>query len=839
MPGRAEDDDDDDEGQKVTFKSGLVDVDPTDCAENWQEGGNEEDLSTRRAVVEISSPKAPGPPPDFSRQRKSAVSDGNFVANEVRPSSSNSKRRPSVGTRRTSKKDGDNGKRRKKEGHNEDHHGGRQEEANPDFARLLHRQPGGGEERRSKTSDTTEKERSKERSTTVASEKMNQHDLRKRDLASSAPSGAPSASSPTTRKGVSEQTPSPVSTGDNNDVAEDEERVGRARSESFPFKLFRILEESEREGNDSIISFIGDDGVLFLVHQPKKFVSDIMPRYFSTSRIPSFQRQLNLYGFQRISQGPNRGAYFHPSKFFVKGRKDLCKLIVRKTPTNENADIGEECMKAGTNAAITYSSSSSFLVPQPHSYSVGTSLSSSFLRGEGSALDNFCARRATTDRDGEAAGNNAGRALVDRELNNVISLQGMPSGIFGASHSPSISFPEIITRTGAPFRQQTGREFNKANFVSQQEEAQESDTSSMVRPISSQRQERFVMDQTTPKNPLPGANIESNIAVLPQPPQRNLLYSALLQGRRNLGPHDASTAGFLLRRTGVLPPVTPTLSTQVNPTASSILHNAMMERRSTPSFSAMHDTGDSAAATLAEAIQGRRLSHLGADSSMLGRDWRSASAGGGPHGHGEGLGDICGSVTGAVGWSEEIERSIRSSGMINRPPLQYSENMGNQESEHAVRLFLTGDPSSALSSLQHRSRNATGLDGISSLTYLPPEPPDLTEQLLIQELIAHSEQQEQAVAREQVERLLVLQREGRLQDSFLLGNRYDQGARVPGNNVATLALRLRQEREEAERRWVLSSLLLASSSGRAMEIGPSANGLGDMTNSAGLQEEES
>jgi HSF-type DNA-binding len=34
-----------------------------------------------------------------------------------------------------------------------------------------------------------------------------------------------------------------------------------------------------------------------------------MPLHFRMSRYSSFQRQLNLYDFQRITEGPDKGAY--------------------------------------------------------------------------------------------------------------------------------------------------------------------------------------------------------------------------------------------------------------------------------------------------------------------------------------------------------------------------------------------------------------------------------------------------------------------------------------------------------------------------------------------------
>jgi len=101
-------------------------------------------------------------------------------------------------------------------------------------------------------------------------------------------------------------------------------------NDTFPFKLFRMIAEAEKEGNDKIISF-NEDGLCFIIHKPREFVSDIMPKYFTTSRMSSFQRQLNLYGFRRISEGKDKGGYAHED--FIKGRRSLCKRIKRKKPS--------------------------------------------------------------------------------------------------------------------------------------------------------------------------------------------------------------------------------------------------------------------------------------------------------------------------------------------------------------------------------------------------------------------------------------------------------------------------------------------------------------------------
>jgi len=68
-------------------------------------------------------------------------------------------------------------------------------------------------------------------------------------------------------------------------------------------------------------------GRAFVIHQPRRFVTEVMPRFFRQSKLTSFQRQLNLYGFKRISQGPDHGGYFH--EFFLRGRPALAAKMRR------------------------------------------------------------------------------------------------------------------------------------------------------------------------------------------------------------------------------------------------------------------------------------------------------------------------------------------------------------------------------------------------------------------------------------------------------------------------------------------------------------------------------
>lgn len=94
----------------------------------------------------------------------------------------------------------------------------------------------------------------------------------------------------------------------------------------FPLKLHELLEKVDEEDLQHIVSW-QPHGRAFVVREPKTFVADLMPRFFRQTKLTSFQRQLNLYGFSRLTRGADAGGYYH--ELFLRGKPHLTTRMVR------------------------------------------------------------------------------------------------------------------------------------------------------------------------------------------------------------------------------------------------------------------------------------------------------------------------------------------------------------------------------------------------------------------------------------------------------------------------------------------------------------------------------
>ena len=120
-------------------------------------------------------------------------------------------------------------------------------------------------------------------------------------------------------------------------------RGGVAEGHHFPEKLMNMLDKASILHPDTV-SWCSH-GRAFKVRKPEVFTNEVMGTYFKqSSKWTSFQRQLSLYGFRRITHGEDAGAYYH--EFFLRGRPLLCKRIQRQrvngTGVRQPTDITTE-----------------------------------------------------------------------------------------------------------------------------------------------------------------------------------------------------------------------------------------------------------------------------------------------------------------------------------------------------------------------------------------------------------------------------------------------------------------------------------------------------------------
>jgi hypothetical protein len=102
--------------------------------------------------------------------------------------------------------------------------------------------------------------------------------------------------------------------------------------------------------------------ILFMPNLTRRFVpcAQILPKHFRHNKLTSFQRQLNLYGFQRIAKGTEAGRYYHA--LFDKNRPDKLSTIKRESRSSltsgddQGSDDDSETAPAIEPVAVVVSS---------------------------------------------------------------------------------------------------------------------------------------------------------------------------------------------------------------------------------------------------------------------------------------------------------------------------------------------------------------------------------------------------------------------------------------------------------------------------------------------------
>lgn len=109
------------------------------------------------------------------------------------------------------------------------------------------------------------------------------------------------------------------------------------KSSPSPF-LLKTYMLVENPATDNVVSW-NSDGSAFVVWQPAEFARDLLPTLFKHSNFSSFVRQLNTYGFRKVTTSQWE---FKNDKFRKGGRDLLCGIrrrkawINRQQPNNNN-----------------------------------------------------------------------------------------------------------------------------------------------------------------------------------------------------------------------------------------------------------------------------------------------------------------------------------------------------------------------------------------------------------------------------------------------------------------------------------------------------------------------
>jgi hypothetical protein len=99
------------------------------------------------------------------------------------------------------------------------------------------------------------------------------------------------------------------------------------RSAPFPLKLHMMLNYALKHNLHKNIFGWLSHGRAFQIFDIQKFAELLIPKFFNQSKVTSFHRQLNIYGFLRLTKGKEEGAYYH--EYFLRGKPYLTKFLKR------------------------------------------------------------------------------------------------------------------------------------------------------------------------------------------------------------------------------------------------------------------------------------------------------------------------------------------------------------------------------------------------------------------------------------------------------------------------------------------------------------------------------
>mmetsp|Transcript_16146 Transcript_16146/g.34117 ORF Transcript_16146/g.34117 Transcript_16146/m.34117 type:complete len:391 (+) Transcript_16146:93-1265(+) len=98
--------------------------------------------------------------------------------------------------------------------------------------------------------------------------------------------------------------------------------------EQFPVKLYTMLVMASNGITEisTCVSWL-PHGRAFKIWNEDKFMTVVVPLFFKQTKIRSFFRQLSFWGYRRIIEGPDAGAWYN--EFFLRGQPNEMKKMAR------------------------------------------------------------------------------------------------------------------------------------------------------------------------------------------------------------------------------------------------------------------------------------------------------------------------------------------------------------------------------------------------------------------------------------------------------------------------------------------------------------------------------
>ena len=138
-------------------------------------------------------------------------------------------------------------------------------------------------------------------------------------------------------------------------------RKCRRSDTKFPGRLHDLLEYVENENLDHIVAWVRD-GTAFQVHIQEE-MQRLLSIFMGQKQYRSFTRQLKMWHFKGVVDGPFKGAFYHP--YFQKNDKSLCNQMYQHQ--DEKSQI--ESRRSGANDDCEWTTVS---LTTPQSYSPNT-----------------------------------------------------------------------------------------------------------------------------------------------------------------------------------------------------------------------------------------------------------------------------------------------------------------------------------------------------------------------------------------------------------------------------------------------------------------------------------